>query len=127
MSSSITRRGFVKIATDAVWALPTVVGGVLATTPIEAMAEEVPQSETSGGSVDSGAPGATIIVLQPSEVGFYVVDMSSDKKKPIPGAHVRITSRYNGKTAEGDTDDLGMLSLDISELSENPDNEVVPK
>ena len=127
MSPRVTRRQFFKIATDALWALPVVTGGVLATTPREALAEEVPQSETSGGTVNPGAPGATIIVLQPNEVGFYVVDMSSQKKTPIPGAHVRITSRYNGKTAEGDTDDLGMLSLDIAELTENPNNEPVPK
>lgn len=107
MRSQITRRGFVKLATDVLWSLPVVAGGVLATAPQEALADDVPKSETSGGTVDSGAPGATIIVLQPSEVGFYVVDMSTPKKRPIPGAHVRVTSRYNGKTAEGDTDELG--------------------
>ncbi|MDO4797234.1 MAG: hypothetical protein Q4A01_04340 [Coriobacteriales bacterium] len=127
MRSQITRRGFVKLATDVLWSLPVVAGGVLATAPREALADDVPKSETSGGTVDSGAPGATIIVLQPSEVGFYVVDMSTSKKTPIPGAHVRVTSRYNGKTAEGDTDELGMLSLDITELTENPNNEEVPK
>ena len=127
MSANVSRRGFVKLVTDALWSLPVVTGGVLATAPKEALADEVPQSETPAGSIDSGAPGATIIVLQPSEVGFYVVDMGSNKKTPIAGAHVRVTSRYNGEVAEGDTDDLGMLALDISALAENPNGDVVPK
>ena len=125
MDVQVTRRGFVKLATDALWALPAVMGGVLAIPPTEARAELMPQSEDSGGPLDPDAPESTIIVLMPSEVGFYVVDMGTPEKKPIAGAHVRITSRYNGKTAEGDTDELGMLALDIAELAVNPDDEPV--
>ena len=126
MASSISRRGFIRLASDAFLTLPAVLGGVLYTTsPQEALAvTSVPEGEEHGGTLEkpTDQAGVLLIVLKMSEVGFLVVDMGSEEKRPVPGAHVKVTSRYNQKVAEGDTKEDGQLTLDISELAENPDN-----
>ena len=126
MASSISRRGFVRLASDAFLTLPAVLGGVLYTTsPQEALAAtSAPEGEEHGGTLEkpTDQAGVLLIVLKMSEVGFLVVDMGSEEKKPVPGAYVKVTSRYNQKVADGYTKEDGQLTLDISELAENPDN-----
>ncbi len=46
---------------------------------------------------------------------------------PVPNAHVTVTSRFNGKTAEGTTNDSGVVNLDIRELSVHQDGEDLSK
>lgn len=129
MSTSVSRRNFIKLATDTLWSLPVVAGGVLAMNPAQALAEddsyeEDYTSEEDGGSFDNTSGGTTndvqIIALKPSEVGFMVRDLGKKDNPAIPGAHVRIRSRYNGEVVEGETDKDGTLVLDITKLAEQP-------
>lgn len=66
----------------------------------------------------SNSDSVKIVVVSPKQVGFYVVDQAEDKNTPIPGAHVVLSSRYNGKTVEGDTGEDGILLFNIEELAE---------
>ena len=98
--------------------MPAVAGGFLVP-PSVAYAEEG-LSETHGGTADGVVE--RIVVVRKSEVGFCVVDMSKGGTDKVVGATVRVTSRYNGKTVEDKTDYQGVVTLDIMELAENPDN-----
>ncbi len=129
MSNNVSRRSFVKLATDTLWSLPAVTGGVLAMAPRQALAEDSQddeyedyESEEDGGTFDNTSGGTTndveLIALSPTQVGFMVSDMSKKDNPLIPGAHVRITSRYNNQVVEGDTGKDGVVLLDIANLAE---------
>ena len=52
MSSTLSRRNFFRLATDALVTLPSVAGGFLAITPDEALAAEIPYaSDIDGGTL----------------------------------------------------------------------------
>lgn len=137
MSSNVTRRNFVKLATDMIFRMPAVAGGVLAVSPELAFAEDdedVPWSfeefisEEDGGSFSSKDPTEVkIIALKPSEMGFFVINMGSKENAPVPNAHVKITSLFNKKVVEGNTNQEGHLVLDIAELAERAQGETTPK
>lgn len=113
---TLTRRTFFRIVTGSLMAMPAAAGGFLVP-PSIAYAETL--SEADGGS----AEGVTerIVVVKASEVGFCVLDMADGGETKVPGAYVRISSRYNGKTVDGYTDPDGVVTLDIKHLAENPD------
>lgn len=73
------------------------------------------------GAVFSDEELAKITVVTRHEVGFVVVDMAIGPEAFVPGAYVKLTSRYNNLTREGITDEEGKIVFDIKELSENPD------
>ena len=118
MSHSISRRSFFRIATASLMTLPTIANGFLVPHNV-AHAEELPRGESFGG----GADGVTerIVVVSASEVGFCVMDMADGGKSKVAGATVTVTSRYNGKSVQGMTDEDGIVVFDVKELSENPD------
>ena len=124
MSSTLSRRNFFRLATDALVTLPSVAGGFLAITPDEALAAEIPYaSDIDGGTLYPDEVKAEIIVVNPWEVGFMLVDMADGGESRIPYAHVEVTSRYNReKSVSGTTDEFGTLVLDISELAENDEH-----
>lgn len=121
MSSNVTRRNFVRLATDMLLSMPVVAGGVLAVSPSVALAageDEDYESESDGGSFSSkDRTEVKLVALKPSEMGFTVVDMGSKDNKPVPGAKVRITSRYNKQVVEGVANEEGILTLDIEKLA----------
>ena len=115
---AVSRRDFFKIVTGSIVAMPAVAGGFLVP-PTTAYAEE-DLSETHGGTADGVVE--RIKVVAKNEAGFCVVDMSKGGTEKVVGATVRLTSRYNGKSVEDVTDEDGIVTLDIRELAENPDN-----
>lgn len=115
---AVSRRDFFKIVTGSIVAMPAVAGGFLVP-PTTAYAEEN-LSETHGGTADGVVE--RIKVVAKNEAGFCVVDMSKGGTEKVVGATVRLTSRYNGKSVEDVTDEDGIVTLDIRELAENPDN-----
>lgn len=115
---TVSRRGFFKIVTGSLMAMQAAAGGFLVP-PTTAYAEE-DLSEAHGGTADGVVE--RIVVVRKSEAGFCVVDMSKGGTEKVVGATVRVTSRYNGKSVEDKTDYQGIVTLDIRELAENPDN-----
>ena len=115
---AVSRRDFFKIVTGTIVAMPAVAGGFLVP-PTNAYAEE-DLSEAHGGTADGVVE--RIKVVAKNEAGFCVVDMSKGGTEKVVGATVRLTSRYNGKSVEDVTDEDGIVTLDIRELAENPDN-----
>ena len=115
---AVSRRDFFKIVTGSIVAMPAVAGGFLVP-PTTAYADE-DLSETHGGTADGVVE--RIVVVRKSEAGFCLVDMSKGGTDKVVGATVRVTSRYNGKSVEDKTDYQGIVTLDIRELAENPDN-----
>ena len=109
---SISRRNFVALAVSSLAVLPAVEEGFLIPrAPEKAFAEEV-----------SSAPEAIeIVVVSPSEVGFNISDQTDNANAPIEGAHVVLTSRYNGKVLEDHSLQNGVVVFDVKELAE--DNE----
>lgn len=133
MDTNVTRRSFLRLATDTLLTMPAVVGGALAVSPATILAAEDEDgwsiddytSEEDGGSfcTEGHTNEVEIIALKPSEVGFRVLDMSTKENKPIPGAHIKLTSLYNQKVVEADTDAKGTVVFDVAELSEKPNSE----
>ena len=104
---SISRRSFVRLSVGSLVALPLVAEGVFALPhPSKAHAAE-------------GAGSIRIVVVSPRQVGLYVVDQAEGKNTPVPGAHVVLSSRFNGKTLEGDTRDDGIVVFEIEDLAED--------
>lgn len=59
MDTTVSRRNFIRLATDLLMAMPTVAGGVLAVSPAMALAvedDEDYESEEDGGSFESKGP-----------------------------------------------------------------------
>ncbi len=66
-----------------------------------------------------------IIVVRPTEIGIVAYDLTyAENPTAVPGCHVSITSRYNGKTVEGTTNADGKIVFDIEALAEDdPDSD----
>ena len=112
MSGTLTRRNFVRLAMGSLITLPSVAGGFII--PVrEAHAET--GGETHAGDADDATTKITLVFA--SEVGFYVADVSKTESVPIPGARVKVTSRYNDKSVEGVTGKDGIVKLDIRNLA----------
>ena len=79
---------------------------------IAAVATEAPRSDL--------ASNAEIYVVGTNELAVVVTDVSVNSPAPtlIPGALVRITSRYNGAVIEDTTDEHGAVHFVIDELAE---------
>lgn len=118
---SVSRRSFVRITVGAIALLPTVGSTLLLPRARKALADQDPAHNEL-------AAGTEIYVVQSNELAIVVSDVSLPASAPrlIPGAHVRVTSRYNGNLCEGYTDDEGAVCLDISDLCEDDGKERKP-
>ena len=124
MAGNVTRRDFMRLATDSLVYLPSVLGGFLAVMPQQALAVDGTEGswdyEKDGGAYNNAE--AQVIAVSPNEVGFMVVDMSDGGNTRVAGARVVVKSRHNNMQAEGMTDAQGIVVLDIAGLAENPNN-----
>lgn len=122
--ANVSRRSFVELASGLLASLPVLAGGVvLAPRPARATEGEDPTdaSELAGGQSEY----VIIDVVEPWQVGIMVVDVTRGEERdgglmyypPLAGAKVSVTSRFNGKVAEGTTDEDGVANVDIHELS----------
>lgn len=121
-----------ELAAGLLVSLPTLAGG-LVLAPRPARAEDGTADSTDASELAGLASEYVVIdVVEPWEVGFMVVDVSKGTKNdagmvsysPVAGAHVAVTSRFNGKTAEGTTDDAGIANIDIRELAVGASSDV---
>ncbi len=110
---AISRRGFLQIAVGSIILLPTISSAAITGPKGKAYADE--------GRADTVSADSEIYVVSANELSVVVVDASQTTAIPtvIIGAHVKITSRYNGEILEGTTDKKGTITFDISELSED--------
>ena len=101
-NGSLSRRSFMKVAIGTIAALPVVSGGL-----------ELPFAPEKAYGIET-----VIVSAKSDEVAIVAVDMASNKRAPIEGAHVKITSNFNNLAIEGNTDKQGKVILNISSLSE---------
>ena len=115
---NVTRRNFFRMAVGSFVTLPAVAGGFLVEMPT-AYADEPERyfQQKDGGQVDNTI--TEIVLVAGYQLGVKVADAATGGRDPIPGAHVYLTSRYNGKTVDDYTPDNGIVTLDISELAED--------
>lgn len=108
-----SRRTFVKLAIGALASLPAVSAGVFAVPwamrPQEALADQ----ETDP---------VRIVAVNARQLGLAVTDKADGGNKPIAGASVTLTSRYNGMTGTLTSDADGVVVFDIAGFAE-PRNE----
>ncbi len=109
---TVSRRDFMKISIGAITLLPTVSSALL-----------LPNQQALAAEQPAGAKlvtGPEIYVVSSKELALTVADVSLPAHSPnlIPGARVRIISRYNGMVLEGTTDEHGGVYFDISNLAE---------
>ncbi|MDO4404315.1 MAG: hypothetical protein Q4C09_04680 [Atopobiaceae bacterium] len=114
--SNISRREFMRSSTGSLASLTRVAGvpGAfwLATAPTLAQAEE---SGLGGEGIDP----AHVVVINPDELGFQVLDIASGLA--LPDAHVVVTSYAEGakaQTMEGDNDASGVWVANVADLCE---------
>ena len=118
---SVSRRSFVRLAVSTLTVLPAVAGGfLLPGPPTQALADEVDDTTADATSQASADP-ARIVVVSPKEVGFYIADQAQDCNAPIAGAHVVVTSLFNGAVLDDYSKEDGMVTFDISDLAEDED------
>ncbi|MBQ9041372.1 MAG: carboxypeptidase regulatory-like domain-containing protein [Eggerthellaceae bacterium] len=119
-TTGISRRSFVQIAVGSIVMLPTVTNALLLPSR-EALADE-------GGQAAELLGSSSIHIVRTDELGLVVRDVSKgqDVAGLIPGAHVKVTSRYNGVVVEGRTDDKGAIVFDISQLAEDTGKQEMP-
>ncbi|MBR3316466.1 MAG: hypothetical protein IKG21_01410, partial [Atopobiaceae bacterium] len=145
MGSNVSRRNFIRIVTDALITLPPAAallpaaalpaGATLAASPTEALAATGDDTGILGVRGPVAEDGVLwtnevkLIPLNTSEVAFHVVDMAIKNPEAnfVPGAHVKVTSRDNGKSVEGYTNENGDVLFNIATLAENPDNLPIDK
>ena len=127
--SNVSRRSFVELTVGSLMALPALAGGLIVA-PSSALADENPDVTVSVGEPEV-RNYAIIDVVRPWEVGFIVRDVTrvirtatdDEENERVQGtAHVIVTSRANGKSVSGDTNDDGIVNLDIKALAEDPDH-----
>ena len=116
MSSNVTRRDFIRLATGFLAYLPRIAGVpgafLLATAPTAVQARELDLSE---GEYDP----AHVVLIDPDELGFQVLDVVSGLA--IPDAHVVVTSYAEGarvQTVDGYTDASGVWVSNVVDLCE---------
>lgn len=118
--TGISRRTFVQLTVGSIVMLPTVTNALLLPSR-EALADEGAQAAELFG-------GSSIHIVSTSELGLVVRDVSrpKDAANLIPGAYVKITSRFNGATLDGHTDSKGAITFDISKLAEDEGKKGMP-
>ena len=119
----VSRRGFLGLALGTLVSLPAVAGGYLVPASVAYATEDTTGAEKDGGEALDGT--TKIKMVSASEVGFVVVDTSNGGRTKIPGAKVKVTSRYNGESISDTTDKDGEVVLDVRDLAENPAYESV--
>ncbi|MDO4538419.1 MAG: hypothetical protein Q4B54_09685, partial [Coriobacteriales bacterium] len=120
IAQDLSRRSFVKIAVGSLVSLPAVAGGFI-TPAAQARADEaISRAEQDGGSAEDITTEITVVA--PWELGIYVGDMADGGKTHVVGAKVKVYSRYNQKSLEATTNNVGTALFDIRGLCENPDN-----
>lgn len=122
---SISRRGFVQSAIGSLIVLPAVNGVGIFSMQRVAHAAGL---DAQPGTAFSNEEYAKITVVTRDEVGIVVIDVAKGPKAFVPGAKVKITSRYAQLTkrydkdyVEGITDEEGKIIFNIKELAENVD------
>lgn len=87
----------------------------------------VPIGAESALADEDDSAGARVMVVSRTEVGVVAYDMTDPKNKvPLPGAHVKLTSRSrSGLFVEGDADFEGKIIFDILDLAEDPDADML--
>ena len=105
---SLSRRSFIEVAIGTIAALPVVSGGL--SLPFE----------------EAHAAEGVIVSAKCDEIAVVVMDMAGGKRVPLEGAHVKVTSNFNNKTVEGDTDKKGSAVLKIVDLSEDEGKKAKP-
>ncbi|MBP3885812.1 MAG: hypothetical protein J6D54_12875 [Olsenella sp.] len=126
----ISRRSFMELATGLLTSLPVLAGG-LVLAPRQAHAEDdyTLQDQLAGKKSEY----VIIDVVAPWEVGVMAVDITKGEERdgglmyypPVAGAHVTVASRFNGKTAEGTTNENGVANIDVRELAVHEDGQDV--
>ncbi len=114
----VSRRDFLGMALGTLISLPAVAGGYLVPASVAHAAESPKGAEQDGGEALEGTTKITMVSA--SEVGFVVVDTSNGGRIKVPGATVKVTSRYNKKSVKGTTNEEGEVILDVRNLAENP-------
>lgn len=116
MSSSLSRRSFLRAAAGTLAYLPRVAGVpgafLLASAPAAAWAEE---AVVPGEEYDP----AHVVVIDPDELGFQVMNVASGLA--LADAHVTVTSYAEGaakQTLEGYTDSSGLWVSKVGDLCE---------
>lgn len=102
---------------------------LLAPRPAYANSDSTDELQTAGLKSEY----VIIDVVRAWETGFMVVDITKPEElesgllryPPVSGATVTVTSRFNGQTTTGTTDDYGVVNLDIRALSVVQDGEDV--
>ena len=125
---NVSRRSFVELALGSLVSVPALAGGLIVA-PAIALADNNPDVTASTGKPEI-RNYAIIDVVSPWEVGFIVRDVTrvihtqtdDEENDRVQGtAHVIVTSRANGKSVSGNTNENGIVNLNIKELAENPD------
>ncbi len=82
--------------------------------------------ETALADEDDSA-GARVMVVSRTQVGVVAYDMTDPTcKTPLPGAHVKLTSRSKGGlSVEGTADYEGKIIFDVLDMAEDPDAEML--
>ena len=109
-----SRRNFVKLSLGALAALPAVAAGTFAVPWASRPKEAFGDQETDP---------VRIVAVSARELGMAVTDKADGGNKPIPGATVTLTSRYNGKTETKTSDDDGVVVFDITDFAEPRDED----
>lgn len=114
---ALTRRGFLRLTMGSLTLLPSVASALM-----------LPDLALAEGETAELVNGAEVYVVRPSEVGLVVRDVSKSEssQNAIKGAHVKVTSRFNGQSVEGTTDDKGGIVFDIAALSEDESKAATP-
>ena len=114
--AGVSRRSFFRLTMGAITLLPTVASAALL--PTAATANE--DGAAADGAAQLGAD-ADIYVVRTKELALVVRDVSVPLHTPnvIPGAEVKITSRFNGASVSGTTNEKGSVTFDIEALSED--------
>ena len=114
--TGVSRRSFFRLTMGAITLLPTVASAALL--PTAATADE--DGTAADGAAQLGAD-ADVYVVSSRELALVVRDVSKPTHTPntIPDAQIKITSRYNGASVSGTTDERGSVTFDITALSED--------
>ncbi len=123
---AITRRGFVQSAIGSIIVLPAI-GGVGIFSQRRVAHAAVGIDEMTGASFTNEGYVEKITVIDHTEMSIVVVDSAIGPRAFVPGAKVKLTSRYckdnpryENDTVEGVTDEEGKVIFSIKHLSENP-------
>lgn len=120
-TSNVSRRNFLKIAVGSFFALPVVDGGFITPAAAAYAREAAAHAQEDGGYADTIT--AEITIIEKDQVGIYVGDMKYGGDVPVVGAHVVLTSRFNGNMLEQDTNEKGIVVFEVCDLAEHEDGD----